>query len=109
MPDAPFPLTPPQDWPECPACQGRANGPAFILREGGSSMYDPLHPCGTCTGLGRLSPERAAWRNRGQRHMQARRARLESLADCAQRLGLTPVQLSDMEHGRANPEGLPDA
>jgi hypothetical protein len=103
-----FPLAPPAAWPVCPACKGTANVAAYTLRGCGAS-YDPLHPCGTCTGLGRLSPEREAWWQKGRAHRMARVGRMESLAECAQRLGLTPVQLSALENGRKNPEALPDA
>lgn len=102
-----FPLAPPADWPVCPSCQGRAYSKAFILSSDGRSIMDPAHPCPVCTGLGRIDHQTAAWRERGQAHARARRSRMESLLECAQRLGLSPAELSAMEQGRADPARLP--
>lgn len=90
-------------------CHGRANVPAFSLRSDGGSSYDPLHPCSTCTGLGKLTPERMAWWKRGNAHRLGRLERMESLAECARRLGITPSELSQIERGAMDPRILPDA
>lgn len=93
----------------CPTCRGDRQVMAFVdgrdkngKRWGRNGMVD----CMTCEGTGSIPVERARWMEEGRTHRQARVDRRESLHEAAQRLGITPAQVSAMETGRQDPAGL---
>jgi hypothetical protein len=59
--------------------------------------------CPRCGGTGEFDPPNDAWAKIGGTHRTWRVAQHEGLAACAERLGLDPRDLSDMEHGRRDP------
>ena len=84
---------------ECPRCKGQRGGPAFVMRRGSGCSLEQID-CTACGGTGEVSEDHAAMMAEGQRRMRDRIARDVSLRDEAKRLGVRPVDLSDMEHGR---------
>jgi hypothetical protein len=89
----------------CPYCDGRGSTSAFV-DTGDSGWYDPNLPCSLCRGSGHISQRTAVWLIIGQEHSRKRKARDESIRECARRLGIRAAELSGMEHGRADPERL---
>lgn len=93
------------DLPECPVCDGKGTHGLFADGPKGG-RYVEAAPCTFCAGKGRVEPHRIEWRRIGRDHYRARVKRAESVRDCATRLGVTPAELSAMEHGRADPARL---
>jgi hypothetical protein len=91
----------------CPDCKGRGKIAAFIDTADGGWFDDSL-TCSRCKGLGAVSPEQETWTHIGGTHRTWRVAQFESYAECAKRLGVSPAELSNMEHGRADPTILID-
>lgn len=93
------------DLPECPDCGGKGTRGLFTDGPKGG-RYIEAAACLFCGGKGRVDPRRVEWRRIGRGHLSARVQRRESVRDCAARLGITPAELSAMEHGRADPARL---
>lgn len=86
---------------ECPGCDGRKTVFAFLnLGEDYRKHRQGNIPCMTCGGTGEISAEHAARIEDGHRLYQERVARGETLMEAAIRQGMTPAQLSAIEHGR---------
>ena len=90
---------------QCPDCRGKGTISAFVDWEGGGEFREGIR-CHGCGGTGRVTAQRIIWRGAGKQHRDARVARMESLRDCAARLGVSAVELSDIERGRADPARL---
>jgi hypothetical protein len=86
----------------CPRCKGSGTIGAFLDGSSGG-WYDPALQCLLCKGLGAIDPQQQEWLRVGGTHRTWRVAQFESILECATRLGVTPAELSAMEHGRANP------
>lgn len=92
---------------ECPECKGVGDRGGFAIDSNGS-FYNRV-PCSLCRGGGAVASHRVAWWQIGRDHYRRRVERLEGIRECASRLGISPSQLSAMEHGRANPAPLEKA
>jgi hypothetical protein len=97
----------------CPDCAGRGHHTVhqygvFDGRTGGRWIEEE---CLLCAGFGTVAASLAALRTarlaEGERLQADRKARGLSLRDEARRLGITPMELSDREHGRATPPAGP--
>lgn len=89
----------------CPDCRGRGKLSAFVDTDAGGWFDDSL-PCSRCRGLGAVDRVQEAWLRIGGTHRTWRVAQFESIAECARRLGVSPAELSSMEHGRLDPTPL---
>lgn len=92
----------------CPDCSGRGHIARFVDgAEGG--RYEPELRCLRCKGAKTITQQEAEWIVRGWTCMERRRAGQESLRDAAQRFGMQPVDVSQMEHGKRDPAPLEEA
>lgn len=86
----------------CETCGGRGStGPVHINRGDAPHEWRESMPCRDCAGTGRWTAERHARWQAGQKMRAERLARGESLREAAQRMGITPARLCDIEAGRA--------
>lgn len=95
----------------CSRCDGRRTTHAFIDGPTGG-RFDPAFPCSLCHGTGEVTEQTAEWLAVGTAHRLDRVARQISIMACARKIGVTPAELSSMEHGRTDPALLardPDA
>lgn len=105
MTTTPFTLTPSPADPqpvtagECYACKGVGEVTAH-LNYGGSDGEWKIINCPTFVGTCEISGEHAARIEAGRKARHARIIDGISLSEQARRLGITPAQLSAMEHGR---------
>ena len=84
---------------ECYACNGVGEVTAH-LNYGGSNGEWKVINCPTCAGTGEITSEHAARIEAGRKARHARVLDGISLSEQARRLGITPAQLSAIEHGR---------
>lgn len=89
----------------CPDCLGQATVAAFVDGACGG-WFEPAMKCHRCNGSGQITARQVAWLVVGRAHRNVRVERRESIVDCARRLGVTAVELSAMENGRADPRRL---
>jgi DNA-binding XRE family transcriptional regulator len=82
----------------CPRCEG-AKVMFFAFRAGSI-------PCFFCKGAGEISNEQAGWVELGAKFRQLRLKQDLSTREMAKKLGISVVQLSDMELGKTNPASL---
>jgi hypothetical protein len=90
---------------KCPHCQGEGSGVAvFCGRQGGADGGSFCHTrrltCSTCEGRCEISEEHAERIAAGRRLREDRVARRMSQREEAERLGITPQELSRREQGR---------
>jgi hypothetical protein len=88
----------------CPDC--RNNGYLVAFVDGPNHSGVSTITCSRCKGTGLIDPAAEKWVRIGSTHRTWRVAQHESLGECAVRLGITPRELTDMEHGRECPERL---
>ncbi len=81
----------------CPRCEG--GGKTVAIACPGYRRVELR--CDACSGSGTIDEQRRAQLDEAERRREARIAAGRSLRDEATRLGVSPVQLSDMEWGRA--------
>lgn len=89
----------------CPKCGGKPAEPSVVFMNTGEDYTKHrqemrVMPCGVCDGSGQATPEQAHRYWEGRRMRDERIARGETLGEAAERMGLTPAQLSAIEHGR---------
>ena len=82
----------------CPSCIGQGNSEGFACGPAGG-RYTTL-PCSVCKGAGSVSIDTASRYTLGRAMAKERNARDMSLREEAKRLGVSVVDLSDIEHGR---------
>ena len=89
----------------CPDCDGKREVFAHVNRgESGGSGFETIK-CFRCKGVGTVQDEQAIWIIAGKLRRTKRVAEGISLRDEAQRLGVSVVELSEIERGmRAAPE-----
>jgi methylphosphotriester-DNA--protein-cysteine methyltransferase len=82
----------------CPSCHGRGQAFMFSTHADGrcSAGYQD---CLRCKGKGQVPEEQRAWIEDGARMRDARIAAGRSLRQEAARLGITAVELSEIERG----------
>jgi hypothetical protein len=75
---------------------------AFVdgVRDGRRCGWQQQINCPVCEGTGIVSPEKAAAMAEGKRRRDDRVGRRLSHREEAERLGITPRHLSDLENGR---------
>jgi DnaJ-class molecular chaperone len=83
----------------CPECKGEKHHLALACP--GARLLKM--PCHVCQGSGEVSEEQAQWIIEGERMRKDRRNRGLTLRREAERRGMKPVELSDMEWGRVKP------
>jgi len=88
--------------PLCPFCSGRGTVFAFVdgIRDGRRCGWQQNIKCSICEGTGRVTPARAAAIQEGERRRQDRINRRLSGREEAARLGIDPIHLNALEHGR---------
>ena len=86
----------------CPACTGRKGSVALVMLAG-KGCEERWMACFLCKGEGVVTPEKLSWVQRGHAMTEARQARDMSLFEEAKRLGISRVELSQMEHGQIEP------
>lgn len=90
----------------CPHCEGQKGAHCFINRGPDIRKHSvEWRDCLTCGGTGVIDRQRAALIEQGREMREARVARRESLLEASQRLGLSPAELSAIEHGRVSAGG----
>lgn len=88
----------------CPNCAGEGGGQAFVNRGEDISKHSvEWITCRTCNGDGKITDERAECIAAGKRMRDVRVAKQETLLVASRRMGISPAELSDVEHGRAPP------
>jgi RecJ-like exonuclease len=82
----------------CPECEGAGKFKA---------AFKPIIiNCPLCDGLGMVSDEILRWREYGRRYRARRIERRENMRECAKRLDIDVVKLSNAEIGKINPVGI---
>ena len=97
---------------DCPVCGG--DGVCYVLAAHTSApayITGPLagfaeRPCSVCDGTGNISDDRAAWMTEGAKLRAFRDGRDMSLREAARWLGISPVEWSDAEHGKIDPNAV---
>lgn len=88
----------------CPHCKGERKSLAHINTGPDSSKHRwEMVNCSTCDGTGEITQEQADRIEYGQKLYANRLAARETLFEAASRQGMTPAQLSAIEHGRVPP------
>lgn len=86
---------------QCPRCAGKGwSGPVHVNMGDGKHEWRERIECLDCGGKGEISAAQASAMAEGQKHYRARVARMESLRECSQKLGIGPAALCDYEWGR---------
>ena len=85
---------------DCPTCKGK--GEMFAHMNRGELEHQWANvKCFTCGGIGSITQEHADRIEAGQKLYRQRLNSGETLGQAAARQGMTPAQLSAIEHGRA--------
>lgn len=92
----------------CPSCKGGRTSLAMIDGYRDGKRFGEMRElaCLTCNGKGSIPVEHQERIARGRRMRDDRVARGMSLREDAKRLGISPPELSDIEHGRLAILGL---
>ena len=92
----------------CQRCDGHGVvGPVHVNRGDQAHTWEMIR-CASCGGSGYWTPAQAVAARVGAEMRQERLARGESLLEAARRLGMSPAELSALEHGRpASPKDQP--
>jgi hypothetical protein len=85
-----------------PSCGGKGQSLCHIdgVRDGKRFGETRLVPCSTCDGSKEITLEHHERIVIGERRREDRKSRLVTLREEAKRLGISPVELSDIEWGR---------
>ncbi len=81
---------------ECPTCRGQGEYEVYAC----PGFRRVVVACKRCGATGRVTAAEAARVAEGKRRAEDRKARGLSLRDEAARLGITPMELADIEHAR---------
>lgn len=87
----------------CYVLAAHTSAPAYVT---GPLAGFAERPCSVCDGTGEVGDERAAWMIEGAKLRAFRIERDMSLREAARWLGVSPVEWSDAEHGKVDPNGL---
>lgn len=94
-----------RDTTPCQRCDGKGTiGPVHINRGDEPHTWEMM-TCRACAGSGVWTEAQAIAARNGNELRQRRIERGESLRDAAARLGISAVELSSIEQGRAIAEG----
>lgn len=89
----------------CPQCGGNKELFGFarsVDANGRSNCVPGKYPCPICKGSGQITPDHAQRIERGKKMRGERLAKGLSLHEAAKGMGMSPVELSELEQG-----GLP--
>lgn len=86
----------------CPECKGEGKyySRRFVTRTTGCDYEEGEQTCFTCDGSGSITDAHATRIEQGRMLRENRKARGLSLRQEAQRLGMKPSELNDLERGR---------
>lgn len=89
----------------CPSCKGKRPSLAMVDGYRDGKRFGEMRElaCLTCNGKGSITAEHLERIAQGRRMRDDRVARGISLREEAKRLGISPAELSDREHGRLKP------
>ena len=87
----------------CPDCEGDGKYTVLAYYGGVWGCVPTEMQCSRCKGAGRMPEEMVAWRESGQQMRSDRLGRQLSLREEANRLGVSVVELSQMERGIIEP------
>ncbi len=91
----------------CPSCGGRKTIiAAHALMSDGSSQFGKVLPCFKCDSTGKISEQHFRWYQHGQQMRAERIARGVGLRQEAERRGMLPSDLCDMENGKIEPKPI---
>ena len=83
---------------QCPWCEGRKKETVHLSTSSGGRWEH--RDCSTCSGHGFIFREHAERIEAGNLRREDRKARLMTLRQEAERLGISPTELSKIENGR---------
>ena len=86
---------------KCPDCKGKRQVFAHV-NYGGHGEFKHID-CTRCGGIGAIPEQMLAWIDEGNKRRMERVARAATLREEAERLGLSPVELSKIERGLVRP------
>lgn len=87
---------------QCPGCNGKGTVFGHMNTGPDSSKHKWVDmQCMTCRGSGEITQDHADRIEAGQKLYRQRLNSGETLGEAAERQGMTPAQLSAIEHGRA--------
>lgn len=87
--------------PTCPHCNGKGDiGPVHINRGDQPHEWRDSFPCTLCGGTGNVADDVIEARALGKALRDKRVANDESLLEASRRFGMSPAELSGLEHGR---------
>ena len=86
---------------KCSACDGKGHFSALVYFTSGCEVRDTA--CTRCIGVGHIPAAIVDWLERGEAMRQNRIDRHVSLGEEARHRGMSPVELSNMEHGYSEP------
>ena len=88
----------------CPDCRGSGSVTGFACGPAGGGIR--TLPCFTCNGQTTITTEKAEWRRMGEAIRTDRIRENCGGRGRARMLGLTPLQLNDVEHGKVDPAAI---
>ena len=86
---------------QCPDCRGSGTATGFVCSRTSGSFR--TMPCSRCKGAGTISVQMALWLRMGEAIRTDRIRENCGGRERARMLGLTPLQLNDVEHGKVDP------
>ena len=88
---------------QCPDCRGSGSVTGFACSPSRGTGGVRTLPCFTCNGQSTITTEKAEWRRQGEAIRTDRIRENCGGRERARMLGLTPLQLNDLEHGKVDP------
>ena len=86
---------------QCPDCRGSGKMTGFVCSTTSGSFR--TWPCSRCKGAGAISVQMALWLRMGEAIRTDRIRENCGGRERARMLGLTPLRLNDVEHGKVDP------
>lgn len=87
-----------------PVCIRSAEQKRPLTTEELRAVADAVNVCQTCNGTGEITDEQNGWIEQGKAMSERRRSLGFGMREAAERLGILPSVLCDMEYGIRKPE-----